>query len=198
MRKLRAQLTYANVMATFAVFIALGGASYAATQLPKNSVGTKQLKKSAVNSAKVKDKSLKAVDFMSGQLPAGPVGKEGPPGPKGAPATTLFAQVKADGTINASSPGVTSTKFTPYTGEFLVNFGQDISHCAVIATQGAVPVFGLPGGNSGRWVGPAIVNLSSTGAAYPNGYPTGNSVQVETFKEGGAAEYSAFHIAVFC
>jgi hypothetical protein len=37
------RLTYANVVATLAVFIALGGASYAASQLPANSVGTRQL-----------------------------------------------------------------------------------------------------------------------------------------------------------
>jgi len=43
--KIRANLTYANVMATIAVFIALGGSSYAAIRLPANSVGTIQIKK---------------------------------------------------------------------------------------------------------------------------------------------------------
>lgn len=52
---MRPKITYANVMATVAVFIALGGASYAATQLPKNSVGTKQLKNNAVSGAKIKN-----------------------------------------------------------------------------------------------------------------------------------------------
>ena len=55
MTKLRARLTYANVMATIAVFIALGGASYAAVKLPKNSVGAKQIKKNAVTTAKIKN-----------------------------------------------------------------------------------------------------------------------------------------------
>jgi hypothetical protein len=50
--RIRPKLTYANLMATLAVFIALGGASYAATQLPRNSVGTKQLKKNVVTTAK--------------------------------------------------------------------------------------------------------------------------------------------------
>jgi hypothetical protein len=54
MTKLLERLTYANVMATIAVFIALGGASYAAVKLPKNSVGTKQLKKNSVTTAKIK------------------------------------------------------------------------------------------------------------------------------------------------
>jgi len=63
MRRLRGKLTYANTMATIAVFIALGGSAYAAAQLKKNSVGTKQLKKDAVIGAKVKDGSLSAVDI---------------------------------------------------------------------------------------------------------------------------------------
>jgi hypothetical protein len=46
--------TFSNVVAVLALFVALGGASYAATQLPKNSVGTKQLKKNAVTTAKIK------------------------------------------------------------------------------------------------------------------------------------------------
>jgi hypothetical protein len=48
-------LTYANVMATIAVFIALGGASLAALKIPNNSVGSKQLKSNAVTTAKIKD-----------------------------------------------------------------------------------------------------------------------------------------------
>ena len=57
-RNPRVRLTYANVMATVAVFLALGGASYAATQLHKNSVGTKQLKKNAVTTAKIKNEAV--------------------------------------------------------------------------------------------------------------------------------------------
>lgn len=41
-------LTYANVVATLALFIALGGASYAAIALPAHSVGPVQLKANAV------------------------------------------------------------------------------------------------------------------------------------------------------
>ena len=53
MEKLRAKLTYANVMATIAVFLTLGGGAIAATALKKGSVGTKQLKAKAVNEAKL-------------------------------------------------------------------------------------------------------------------------------------------------
>jgi hypothetical protein len=52
----RPRLSYANVMATIAVFLVLaGGAAYAASHLPKNSVGTKQLKKNSVATAKIKN-----------------------------------------------------------------------------------------------------------------------------------------------
>jgi hypothetical protein len=55
MTKVRKRLTFANVVACLALFVALGGASYAATALPKNSVGSKQLKKNAVTTLKIKD-----------------------------------------------------------------------------------------------------------------------------------------------
>ena len=85
MKGLRPRLTYANVMATIAVFIALGGASYAAIKLPKNSVGAKQLKKNSVTSAKVTNNSLQAVDFRKDQLPKGEQGPKGDKGPRGEP-----------------------------------------------------------------------------------------------------------------
>src|ERR671922_1212037 len=52
--RVRPRLTFANVIAVLAQFIALGGGSYAALQVPKGSVGTKQLKRNAVTSPKVK------------------------------------------------------------------------------------------------------------------------------------------------
>jgi len=59
----------AMVVAMLALLVALGGVGYAATALPRNSVGTPQLKKNAVTSIKVKDRSLLARDFKRGQLP---------------------------------------------------------------------------------------------------------------------------------
>ncbi|HEV7399548.1 MAG TPA: hypothetical protein VGN84_04695 [Solirubrobacterales bacterium] len=54
----RSKLTYSNVIATMALFIALGGVAVAATQLPRNSVGARQLKRGAVTSAKLAKKSV--------------------------------------------------------------------------------------------------------------------------------------------
>ena len=83
----------AMIVACLALIVALGGVSYAAGVLPRNSVGTAQLqknavtgaklKRNAVTAAKVKDGSLLAADFKAGQLPAGPRGPTGDPGPQG-------------------------------------------------------------------------------------------------------------------
>ena len=59
------------VIACLALALALGGTGYAAFKLPANSVTTRE----------VKNRSLLAVDFKLGQLPAGPQGAAGPAGP---------------------------------------------------------------------------------------------------------------------
>jgi hypothetical protein len=85
LRQLPPCMTYANVMSTIAVFAAVGGGAYAATALPRNSVGAKQIKRNAVVSSKVKNRSLKAADFARNQLPAGSRGATGPGGAQGPP-----------------------------------------------------------------------------------------------------------------
>jgi hypothetical protein len=87
---LRQHVTYANVMATVAVFVALGGTSIAAVSLKRNSVKGKHIAPNAVTSPKVKNESLLAQDFAPGQLPTGAKGDrgdQGPPGGNGAPGT---------------------------------------------------------------------------------------------------------------
>ena len=74
----------ALLVAVLALVVATAGTGYAAVELAKNSVGSKQLKKNAVVSKKVKDGSLKAGDFEAGSLPAGPQGAQGAQGPQGA------------------------------------------------------------------------------------------------------------------
>jgi hypothetical protein len=78
----RLQLSYANVVSTGALFVALGGTSYA---VARNSVGSAQLRPNAVTSAKVKDRSLRTSDLAPSARtgPRGPRGAQGPAGPAG-------------------------------------------------------------------------------------------------------------------
>src|SRR4051794_38525077 len=74
MSRLRDRPTYSNVTATLALFVALGGSSYAALKLPRNSVGSQQ----------VRDRSLHARDLAPDAAPSGLRGPRGPEGPTGA------------------------------------------------------------------------------------------------------------------
>jgi hypothetical protein len=65
---LRKRLTYANVMSSIAVFIAIGGASYASFKLPKNSVGPKQLRKNSVTKPKIRKKSISTPKIVNGAV----------------------------------------------------------------------------------------------------------------------------------
>jgi hypothetical protein len=64
-----------HVVGYLALFVALGGTSYAAI---------KQIAAGAVGSSEVRDRSLLSKDFKSGQIPTGPQGPAGPKGDTGA------------------------------------------------------------------------------------------------------------------
>ena len=81
MKRLRSlRPTPSIVIACAALFIALAGTSVAAVSIviPRNSVGSLQLRANSVNSAKVRNGSLLRADFRSGQIPAGPQGPRRP------------------------------------------------------------------------------------------------------------------------
>jgi hypothetical protein len=87
----RPRITYANVVSTLALFLAIGGVSWAAATLPKNSVGSKQLKKNAVISAKIKAGAVTASKLKSGAVTAA----------KLAPGAVSAGQL-ADGSLGSS------------------------------------------------------------------------------------------------
>ena len=106
--RLRFRPSPATVIAVIALFVALTGTSIAAVSqlVPRNSVGTLQLRNNAVSTpklrnnvvttAKVRNRTLRAVDFAPGQIPAGPAGPAGAAGPagplgRGTGATVAFA-----------------------------------------------------------------------------------------------------------
>ena len=85
-------LSYSNVMATLAVFIALGGSAYALS-LGKGDVKSKHIAKNAVRSAHVKDRALLLKDIKGGQELLGSRG---------------YAQIDGSGWNEAASKGVVS------------------------------------------------------------------------------------------
>lgn len=207
---IRARLTYANVTATIALFVALGGSSYAALQLPKASVGGRQLKPNAVTSPKVKPGSLLLSDFsrsqraglrgaqgprgaqgaqgpQGGQGPQGVQGTQGLPGQPGEPATKLFAYVNSEGSL-AFQSGVTGiAAHTPGSGSYMLTFNRSLAGCVVLTT-------------SGRGFPTSAANVTqNTAEANPNvssGDPS--VVQVLTFDTNNANADRGFFIAAFC
>jgi hypothetical protein len=68
LRDRRPRLTYANVVATLALFVALAGTSYAAVRLPRNSIGTSQIRREAVTGAKVRSGTLTGAKIAAGSI----------------------------------------------------------------------------------------------------------------------------------
>jgi hypothetical protein len=148
---LRRHLSYANVMASIAVFIALGGSSYAAVQLSKGQVKGKHIAKNAIKSGKVRDGSLLSKDFKAGQLPAGAPGAKGDTGSQGAqgprgeqgetgatgesgpPGMSNVANVYSIGPLNSVSPKTHSVSCP--TGKKVVGTGHNISAAGNDETQ---------------------------------------------------------------
>lgn len=138
----------AMAVALAALFMALGGTSYAVTQLPRNSVGTPQLKINAVTSAKVKNRSLMRVDFAPGQITgggaaggAGPAGPAGPAGSAGTGATLSMGWVSSAADVIHSSTvltdlGSTSTFTVPAgtTATVVATFSAETSCTSVYCT----------------------------------------------------------------
>lgn len=86
---LRSSTRHATVVAYLALFVAVGGTSYAALTITGKNVKDSSLsgldiKNSTLTGADVKNRSLRARDFRAGQLPAGPQGPPGVQGPAGA------------------------------------------------------------------------------------------------------------------
>jgi Collagen triple helix repeat (20 copies) len=130
-KRIRSRLTYANLMSTLAVFVALGGASYAALTLPANSVGTKQIRKGAVTLAKLDSRAQHALRGQTGSPgqkgdpgPKGDPGSPGQPGAPGAPGSALaYAHINTDGSFDpARSKNVLKTELFPVAGIYCVSF----------------------------------------------------------------------------
>ena len=179
--RVRRHLTYANVMATTAVFLALGGASYAAVAIPKDSVGTAQLRAHAVTAAKVKKGTLLPSDFKPGQLPRGATGAtgaigatgaQGPQGPQGQPGAT-------------GSPGLSNYQIVTSDVQLAFADSEDGVFEACPANTEVI------GGGVDNDSGSSSIDVHSS---YPSADPDGWQVFVDNNSSSGFETFTAYAI----
>jgi hypothetical protein len=193
MKRLRSKLTYANVVASIALFIALaGGTAFAASQLGKESVGARQLKKEAVTPAKLSQASKATLTGATGATgPQGPQGlkgdkgekgEKGDRGEKGEAASTMWAVVNSDGTLRRGK-GVASVTGSP--GSYTrIEFEKPVTSCAIIASLGR---------NGSSFADGQVDADEFVGNGFPN-----TAVLVSTSNSAGAGTDESFHVAVIC
>jgi hypothetical protein len=132
-KKIRRRLTYANVMSSIAVFLVLGGAAFAAAKLPKNSVGTKQLKHNAVTTAKLKKNAVTTAKIKNGAVNGAKIADAAVTGAKVLDGSLTGAD------INAGSLGTVPNSATTNvikTGHGIIHAGQE----ATVYSQGPLSV----------------------------------------------------------
>ena len=191
MRRLRGRLTYANVTASLALFIALGGTGYAAVTLPRNSVGqaqlrnnavgTKELRTGAVRTSDIRNRTIRLCDLAKSTRST-LTGTPGPAGPAGKDAVTYRAIIDRVG--GPAGGNAQNTAHTRGTNVYRVEFPTDVSGCTYSATLAAVqngPTLEQP--PAGR------ITVQSGG---------GLNVLVKTFDAAGNPAEAPFHLIVAC
>jgi hypothetical protein len=149
--KLFARLTYANVVATLALFVALGGSSYAAIKITGKNVENSSLTGAdvknnsltgrdvkSIRSGDVSDHSLLAKDFRAEQLPSGPQGAKGDKGAQGAPgpSDTWAANFSTGGAQISSLPDGSYVGYATVTWTNTDTVPHDET-CQTLSTGGA-------------------------------------------------------------
>jgi hypothetical protein len=143
MKRLHGKLTYANVIATLALFLALaGGTAFAASQFGKESIGARAIKKESIGPAKLTKAAKAALQGPAG--PKGAPGTTGAPGAPGAPGSAVaYARVDANGTLDlAHSKNIASVTHPAVTGLYCVTPSVPVSN-VVISTPHVGPEAGM-------------------------------------------------------
>lgn len=152
-----------NAIAYLALFVALGGTSYAAISIPHNSVGTRQLRNGAVTASKLAKGSITPTKLD---------------GRSGATYVAFWAEVDSSGRIARSSKPATTTNWGgPGEGEITFR-GALPSDCFALASVSFSPATGANGYvtvGSGSIGGKTNILVTMTG---PNGMATPLSVLV--------------------
>ena len=106
------------VVALIALFVAMGGTSYAAVTLGKNSVGSKQLKKNAVTTSKIKNGAVTTSKIKNGAVTAAKINPAGLTVPNADNAGSAGA-VNGNGIKGVQLAVATSSTATIFSGDGL-------------------------------------------------------------------------------
>jgi hypothetical protein len=151
----------AMVVSLIALFVALGGTSYAAIMLPANSVGTKQIKNGAVTAAKISSSSVGTVKVVGG---AGAPAYQGAWGPSGAGdegvsfSKDAFGIVHFQGSATTSAFAVRKAKPRTHGGRLITN--DTLFTLPVGYRPAGILWFAAYGGNGTA----AYIEITSSGA----------------------------------
>lgn len=169
---IRARATYANVAATLALFLALGGGAaiaagkIGAKELAPDSVGGSELKTNAAKGKHVDEDSLSAVPSA------------------GKANNVLWAVVsntQANQNATITRAGQDLTSVFEGGGIVEVDFGRPVSNCAWIVTRGS-----------------AGANNEQAGYAQAQPGSTENRIQIQTRNANGEVVDGDFHVATIC
>jgi hypothetical protein len=173
-RKLRGKLTYANVMATVAAFLAFGGGAYAAFHLPKNSVRSTNIVNGQV---RLKDLAPSARPSTTTTTTPGTTTTTSSP--------TLWAVVHHVGSsgVLVRSQGALGIQRTA-AGNYDIQFNRAVNNCSASATQidyGAVETV------------QAYTNQDHADPGLDD-----SEVHVQLVDNGATAQDISFNLQVFC
>jgi hypothetical protein len=201
--RVRKRLSFANVASAIALFVALGGTSYAAVTLPSNSVGRAQIKTGGVGKSEIGSNTVGSSEIRGSSITAPDV-KTSAVGPsevranaidsdeiadKGIKSVDLADELKAEvenaksvtfrvgvNAAGAATGGTAKAVTRTGTGVYSVDLGSDVSKCQSVAT--------VTGGT------PGFVTVNPG---------TANVVTVTTYPVGAAAPADrAFNLLVAC
>jgi hypothetical protein len=157
-----------NLVGYLALFVALGGTSYAAVSLPAESVGTKQLRNGAVTSKKLARGSITPAKLDT-RLLGGSI--------------RYWAQVNQNGQVVSGSRGASASAGG---AQYTVSWGTRFpSRCAALVTSAAVP-----------GIAP-IADSTGVGINQPTSGKGPTVVYVWTFSNGSPTR-APFYIVVVC